>query len=56
MRLLRDKNLIKHRKPFSFRIGAKFRKAMNVFKQIRNGDCPGKYILYYGRHKPLFIP
>jgi hypothetical protein len=56
MRLLRDEKPVKYREPCSFRISAEFRKAMNVFKQIRKGDCLEKYILYYDQHKPLFIP
>jgi hypothetical protein len=56
MRLLRDEKPIKCRESFSFRIGTEFRKMMNVFKQIRNGDCLKKDILYHNQHKPLFIP
>jgi hypothetical protein len=56
MRILRDEKPVKSRGPFSFRIGTKFRKTMNVFKQIRKRDCLKKYILYYDQHKPLFVP
>jgi hypothetical protein len=56
MRLLKDEKPVKRREPFSFRIGAEFRKAMNVFKQIRNRDCLEKHALYYDRHEPLFAP
>jgi hypothetical protein len=45
MRLLRDEQPIKRRESFSFGIGTKFCKVMNVFKQIRKGDCLKEYIL-----------
>jgi hypothetical protein len=46
MRLLRDEQAIKQREPFSFGMGAEFRKVMNIFKQIGKGDCfQGVYAL-----------
>jgi hypothetical protein len=47
MRLFRDKQPVKRRQPFFFRIGAKERKAMNVFKQFRGGDGLQKYMFYH---------
>jgi hypothetical protein len=56
MRLHRDKQPVKRRKPFSFRIGAEFRKAVNVFKQFRGGYGLQKYMFYHDQHKPPLAP
>jgi hypothetical protein len=56
MRLLRDKQSVKCRQPFSLRVGAQGCNVMYIFKQIRKGDRLKEYILYYAQHKPLFTP
>jgi hypothetical protein len=56
MRLLRGEQPIEQREPFSFRMSAEFRKAVNVFKQFRVGYGLKKYMLYHNQHKPLFAP
>ena len=56
MRLLRDKQPVKYRQPFSLRIGAQDCNVMYILTQIREGDCLKEYMRYYGQHKPLFTP
>jgi hypothetical protein len=56
MRLLRDKQSVKRREPFPFRIGTKNRDLMNIFKQIHEGDGLKKHMFYHSQHKPLLTP
>jgi hypothetical protein len=56
MRLLRDKQPVKRRESFPFRIGTKSRKVMNVFKEIHKGNSFKEHILYHNQHKPLLTP
>jgi hypothetical protein len=56
MRLLRDKQPVKSRQPFSLRVGAQGCNMMYIFKQFREGDCLKEYMFHYDQHKQLFTP
>ena len=56
MRLLRDEQPVKHRKPSSFGTGTDNRKTVVIFKHIREEDGFKEHICYLNPHMPLLTP